>query len=67
MNSAFYNEIVQMYYSMKRDREELAFERTKIQTKIDSLDAKIMQVKNILCRHGEFIDERFVEDRKEDE
>ena len=56
-----YYKVTQEYLHFKREREELMRERDSISAKLEMIDAILIDLNDILCKHGNHIYEHFEE------
>lgn len=59
--NGMYYKVTQEYLHFKREREELMRERDSISAKLEMIDAILIDLNDILCKHGDHIYEHFKE------
>ena len=56
-----YYKVTQEYLNLKRRKRELMSERDRISAKIEIIEAILIDLNDILCKHGNHIYEHFEE------
>lgn len=61
MENSLYSKVVQEYLSYQAEKRNLLTERNVLNVKIDLLDGILIDLNDILCKHGNHVYEHFVE------
>lgn len=56
-----YYKVTQEYLRLNRDKRELMKERDKINAQLEVIEGILIDLNDILCKHGDHIYEHFVE------
>lgn len=60
-NDGIYCKVTQEYYYLDKRRRELMHERDRIIAKLEMIDEILVDLNDILCKHGNHIYEHFEE------
>ena len=56
-----YYKVTQEYFHLKREKRELMSERDRISAKLEMIEGILIDLNDILCKHGNHIYEHFEE------
>lgn len=61
MNNKLYQALVQHYYSLQSERKAIDEQINVLRARYQAIDEQMVQVNDILCKHGNHIYEHFEE------
>ena len=60
-DKSIYNAVVQHYFSLNAEKRKLVNRRNEISAQIELIEGMLIDLNDILCKHGEHIYEHFEE------
>lgn len=64
MNSKLYQALTQHYYNLQSERKSCLEQINALEARYKAIDEQMVQVNDILCKHGNHIYEHFEEERR---
>ena len=64
MNNELYRALTQHYYNLQSERKACMEQINVLEARYKAIDEQMVQVNDILCKHGNHIYEHFEEERR---